>query len=155
MPKSRGWFRSFGLAFAAVAGGWMAAGVAQAAQPDVARMDQIAQSCVTNHQFMGTVPVAQNGKILLDKGYGDADLEWQIPNAPEVKFRPGSMTRQFTAASILLLEQRGRLSTDDLVKKYMPDAPAAWDTITIYNVLTHTSGIPSLTSFPDQQPEGK
>jgi CubicO group peptidase (beta-lactamase class C family) len=59
------------------------------------------------------------------------------------------MTKQFTAASILLLEERGKLSTEDHVKKYMPDAPAAWDKITIYNLLTHTSGIPSFTSFPD------
>jgi CubicO group peptidase (beta-lactamase class C family) len=151
MQRSRRWSRPFGLAVAAMAGSWMAASAAhaQAAQPDVARMDQVAQSYVTNHQFMGVVLVAQNGKILLDKGYGDANLEWQIPSAPDVRFRLGSMTKQFTSASILLLEQRGKLSTDDLVKKYMPDAPAAWDKITIYNLLTHTSGIPNFTAFPD------
>jgi CubicO group peptidase (beta-lactamase class C family) len=53
------------------------------------------------------------------------------------------------AASILLLEDRGKLKTDDPIKKYMPDAPAAWDKITIFNLLTHTSGIPSFTGFPD------
>jgi CubicO group peptidase (beta-lactamase class C family) len=52
------------------------------------------------------------------------------------------MTKQFTAASILLLEDRGKLKTDDLVKKYLPDAPTSWDKITIYHLLTHTSGIP-------------
>lgn len=116
---------------------------------DTARMDQIVQSYVTAKQFMGTVLVAQGDKMLLDKGYGYANLEWQIPDAPEAKFRLGSITKQFTAASILLLEERGKLNTDDPVKKYMPDAPAAWDKITIYNVLTHTSGIPSFTDFPD------
>lgn len=116
---------------------------------DVARMDQIVQSYVTAKQFMGAVLVARSGQILLDKGYGYADLEWQIPDSPETKFRLGSMTKQFTAAAILMLEERGKLSTDDLVKKYMPDAPAAWDKITIYNLLTHTSGIPNFTSFPD------
>jgi CubicO group peptidase (beta-lactamase class C family) len=120
-----------------------------AARPDTARMEEIVQSYVTGKQFMGTVLVAQGDKILLDKGYGYANLEWQIPDAPEAKFRLGSITKQFTAASILLLEERGKLNTDDLVKKYMPDAPAAWDKITIYNVLTHTSGIPSFTEFPD------
>jgi CubicO group peptidase (beta-lactamase class C family) len=120
-----------------------------AARPDTARMEEIVQSYVTGKQFMGTVLVAQGDKILLDKGYGYANLEWQIPDAPEAKFRLGSITKQFTAASILLLEERGKLNTDDLVKKYMPDAPAAWDKITIYNVLTHTSGIPSFTDFPD------
>ena len=115
---------------------------------DVARMDQIVQSHVTAKQFMGAVLVARNGQVLVDKGYGYADLEWQIPDTPDTKFRLGSMTKQFTAAGILILEERGKLSTDDLVKKYIPDAPAAWDKITIYNLLTHTSGIPNFTSFP-------
>ena len=118
---------------------------------DVARMEQIIQFYVTDKRFMGTALVAQNGKVVLSKGYGFADLEWDIPNSPSTKFRLGSITKQFTAASILLLEERGKLKTDDLVKKYMPDAPAAWDKITIFHVLTHTSGIPSFTSFPDYE----
>src|SRR5215831_12713226 len=115
----------------------------------VARMEQIVQSYVPDKQFMGSVLVAQNGKILLDKGYGFANLEWQIPNTPATKFRLGSITKQFTAASILLLEERGKLKVEDPVKKYMPDAPAAWDKVTIFHVLTHTSGIPNFTSFAD------
>ena len=115
----------------------------------VPRMEQIIQSYLANHAFMGTVLVARDGKTLLDKGYGFANLEWQVPNTPTTKFRLGSITKQFTAASILLLEERGKLKTDDPVKKYMPDAPAAWDKVTIFHVLTHTSGIPSFTSFPD------
>jgi CubicO group peptidase (beta-lactamase class C family) len=93
--------------------------------------------------------VARGSDVLFSKGYGSADLEWNIPNAPNTKFRLGSITKQFTAASILLLEERGKLSVNDLVKKYMPDAPAAWDKITIFNLLTHTSGIPNFTGFPD------
>lgn len=115
----------------------------------VARMEQIIQSYVADHRFMGSVLVARDGKTLLDKGYGFANLEWQVPNTPTTKFRLGSITKQFTAASILLLEERGKLKTDDPVKKYMPDAPAAWDKVTIFHLLTHTSGIPSFTSFPD------
>jgi CubicO group peptidase (beta-lactamase class C family) len=60
-----------------------------------------------------------------------------------------SITKEFTAASILLLEERGKLKVEDPVKKYMPDAPAAWDKVTIFNLLTHTSGIPNFTEFPD------
>jgi CubicO group peptidase (beta-lactamase class C family) len=120
-----------------------------AAQDQASRMDQVIQSYVSSKQFMGSVLVVRDGQILLDKGYGYANLEWQVPDSPEAKFRLGSLTKQFTAASILLLEERGKLKTDDLVKKYMPDAPAAWDKITIYNLLTHTSGIPSFTGFPD------
>lgn len=119
------------------------------AQDTAARMEELIQSYVTAKQFMGSVLVSQQGKILLDKGYGSANLEWEIPNSPATKFRLGSITKQFTAASILLLEERGKLKVEDPVKKYMPDAPAAWDKITIFHLLTHTSGIPSFTSFPD------
>jgi CubicO group peptidase (beta-lactamase class C family) len=114
-----------------------------------ARMDQVIQSYVSGKQFMGSVLVARDGKILLEKGYGFANLEWEIPNTPTTKFRLGSITKQFTAASILLLEERGKLKVEDPVKKYMQDAPAAWDKVTIFHLLTHTSGIPSFTSFPD------
>src|SRR5581483_3676617 len=112
-------------------------------------MDQIVQSHLPNHQFMGSVLVARGGDVLLSKGYGSADLEWDIPNSPDTKFRLGSITKQFTAASILLLQERGKLNINDPVKKYMPDAPAAWDKITIFHLLTHTAGIPNFTSFPD------
>jgi CubicO group peptidase (beta-lactamase class C family) len=117
---------------------------------NVARMEQIIQANVPK-QFMGSVLVAQDGKVLLDKGYGFANLEWDIPNTPTTKFRLGSLTKQFTAASILLLEERGKLKVEDPVKKYIPDAPSAWDKITIFHVLTHTSGIPSFTGFPDYE----
>jgi CubicO group peptidase (beta-lactamase class C family) len=112
-------------------------------------MEYVIQSLVDSKQFMGAVLVARGNDILLDKGYGFADLEWNVPNTPTTKFRLGSLTKQFTAASILLLEERGKLSVNDPVKKYMPDSPPAWDKITIFNLLTHTSGIPSFTSFPD------
>jgi len=116
---------------------------------DASRIDQIVQSYVSAKTFMGTVLVARASEVLLSKGYGMANLEWDIPNAPSTKFRLGSVTKQFTAASILLLEERGKLKVDDPVKKYMPDAPAAWDRVTITHLLTHTSGIPSFTGFPD------
>lgn len=113
------------------------------------RMDQVARSYSDSHQFMGSVLIAQGDKVLFEKSYGQANLELNVADSSLTKFRIGSMTKQFTAASILLLEERGKLSTDDYVKKYIPDAPPAWDKITIYNLLTHTSGIPSFTSFPD------
>jgi CubicO group peptidase (beta-lactamase class C family) len=112
-------------------------------------MDQMIQSYVANHQFMGSVLVARDAQVIYSKGFGSANLEWEIPNSPATKFRLGSVTKQFTAASILLLEERGKLKVDDPVKKYLPGAPAAWDKITIYHLLTHTSGIPSFTGFAD------
>jgi CubicO group peptidase (beta-lactamase class C family) len=119
------------------------------AQDNIPRMEQVVQAYVDNKQFMGSALVARDGKVLFSKGYGFANLEWQVPNSPTTKFRLGSITKQFTAACILLLEERGKLKVDDPVKKYMPDAPAAWDKITLFNLLTHTSGIPNFTSFPD------
>jgi CubicO group peptidase (beta-lactamase class C family) len=119
------------------------------AQDNVARMEQVVRSYVDAKEFMGSVLVARDGKVVLSKGYGAANLEWDVPNSPSAKFRLGSITKQFTAACILLLEERGKLKVEDPVKKYMPDAPAAWDKVTIFHLLTHTSGIPSFTGFPD------
>jgi CubicO group peptidase (beta-lactamase class C family) len=112
-------------------------------------LDSVVEPYVKSRAFMGAVLVARDGDILLNKGYGSANLEWDIPNTPTTKFRLGSLTKQFTAASILLLEERGRLKVEDPVKKYLPDAPAAWDRITIFNLLTHSSGIPNFTGFPE------
>jgi CubicO group peptidase (beta-lactamase class C family) len=114
-------------------------------------MEQIVQDSVTSQHFMGTVLVSRDGSTILDKGYGSADLEWNIPNAPDTRFRLGSITKQFTAAGILLLEERGKLKVFDPISKYLPDTPPAWKNITFYHLLTHTSGIPSFTSFPDYE----
>jgi CubicO group peptidase (beta-lactamase class C family) len=121
----------------------------QSQTPNTARMEEIIHSYVSDKQFMGTVLVARDQAVILDKAYGFANLEWSVQNTPTTKFRLGSITKQFTSACVFLLQERGKLKIDDPVKKYMPDAPAAWDKITIYNLLTHTSGIPSFTSFPD------
>ena len=88
-------------------------------------------------------------RYCLAKGMGLPTWNGSVPNSPTTKFRLGSVTKQFTAACILLLEERGKLKLDDPVKKYMTDAPAAWDKITIFNLLTHTSGIPDFAEFYD------
>jgi hypothetical protein len=88
-------------------------------------MQQIIHSYTDDKTFMGTVLVVKNGKALIDQGYGSADLEWSIPNSPDTRFRLGSITKQFTAASILLLAKRGKLNIDDPISKYLPDAPPA------------------------------
>jgi CubicO group peptidase (beta-lactamase class C family) len=116
---------------------------------DAARMEEVVQTYVRSKSFMGTVLVARGPDVILNKGYGSANLEWDVPNTPTTRFRLGSITKQFTAASILLLEERGKLKLEDPIKKYVPEAPAAWDGITIFNLLTHSSGIPNFTSLPD------
>jgi CubicO group peptidase (beta-lactamase class C family) len=121
------------------------------APPTIDRMDQIIQSEVAAKTFMGSVLVARGGDVILSRGYGSAVLEWNIPNTPATKFRLGSLTKQFTAAAVLLLEERGKLNVNDPIKKYLTDAPAAWDNITIHHLLSHTSGIPNFTSFPEYE----
>src|SRR5471032_2921473 len=83
---------------------------------DVARMEQVLQAAAVDNKFMGTVLVAQGDTILLDKGYGSANLEWNIPNTPATRLRIGSLAKQFTAVAILLLEERGKLKLDDPVR---------------------------------------
>lgn len=116
-----------------------------------AKLDEAVQALAKDGKFMGSILVARGDEVLLSKGYGSADLEKQIPNDPKTKFRLASVTKQFTAAAILLLEERGKLKIDAPVKKYLPDVPAAWDKVTIFHLLTHTSGIPSFTDFPEYQ----
>jgi CubicO group peptidase (beta-lactamase class C family) len=113
----------------------------------------VAASYVADYHFKGTVLVAKGDRVILSKRYGLANPDRDIPNTPSTKFRLGSITKQFTAACILLLEERGKLKVEDPVKKYMADAPPAWDKITIRNLLTHTAGIPNLTSFPNSSAE--
>jgi CubicO group peptidase (beta-lactamase class C family) len=125
-----------------------------AAAQDVARMEELIRGRVDDGSFMGTVLVARADAVILSKGYGSANLEWNLPNTPSTKFRIGSITKQFTAASILLLAERGKLALDDPIKKHYSIAPPAWDAITIRHLLTHTSGIPNHTSFPEFQQTG-
>ncbi len=112
-------------------------------------LKEIVASYVANEQFMGAVLVAKDGHLLFNEGYGFANLEWEIPNSSTTKFRLGSLTKQFTAVAILLLEESGQLSITDSIKKYLPDAPIAWNDITLFHLLTHTSGIPNYTRLPE------
>jgi CubicO group peptidase (beta-lactamase class C family) len=116
---------------------------------DQQSMSDAIEHRVSGAEFTGAVLVSRGSTILVNKGYGSANLEWQMPNSPATRFRVASLTKQFTAAAIMLLEQRGMLRIEDPVSKYLPDAPAAWRSITVFNLLTHTSGIPDLTTFPD------
>ena len=120
---------------------------------DTSPYDKFVEYYVSNNNFMGTVLVARDNDILFNKGFGSANLEWDIPNTPTTKFRLGSVTKQFTAAAILILEEKGKLNIDNPIKNYLPDIPEAWDKITTFNLLTHSAGIPNFTSFPEYQKE--
>src|SRR5580704_6936957 len=98
------------------------------------------------HFFRGAVLVGIDGKIVFENAYGLGDEEWSASNTIHTKFRIASLSKQFTAACILLLQERGRLDVHDPISRYMSDLPAAWQAITIHQLLTHTSGIPNSTN---------
>ena len=116
----------------------------QPAQDDktATRIDEIVRFRVEHDDFSGSVLVAKGDQIVFNKSYGLANIEWNIPNTTTTKFRLGSVTKQFTAAAILLLEEDGKLKLDASVKTYWPEAPRTWDNVTVFNLLTHTSGMP-------------
>ena len=118
-------------------------------QTKSAKIDALIQQYVANRQFNGSVLVAEKGQIIFKKGYGMANMEWNIPNAPDTKFRLGSITKQFTAMLIMQLVEKGKLKLTGKVTDYLPDYPkATGDKITIHHLLTHTSGLSNYTNFP-------
>lgn len=131
-----------------LAAGPLAAAGPEAAKDPAAQMDAYLAAAHKIGRFSGSVLVAHKGKVVLNKGYGMANYELDVPNTPGTKFRLGSVTKQFTAMVILQLEERGKLKVTDTVKAFFPDYPSG-EKITLHHLLTHTSGIPSLTGFPD------
>jgi len=112
-------------------------------------VDEFITPYVDAKTFSGSVLIAEGENVLISKGYGMANLEHDVPNTPQTKFRLGSITKQFTAMAILMLQEQGQLDVQDPVCDYIPDCPEAWQAITIHHLLTHSSGIPNYTGFPD------
>ncbi len=124
-------------------------GKTQLTGPDAAtaqKLDEYMTALTDAGQFSGTVLVARDGTVLLSKGYGMANYEFSVKNTPQTVFPIGSNTKQFTAAGIMKLQEQGKLNVTDPVTWYVPDAPR-WKDIKIYNLLNHTSGIPSEGGF--------
>ena len=119
------------------------------AQDHFAKIDTLLKQYSDYGLFQGSVLVSDHGKVY-EKGFGLANKEWDIPNAPDTKFRLGSVTKQFTATLILQLVEQGKIKLDGKITDYLPDyRKDTGDRVTIHNLLTHTSGIPSYTSRPD------
>jgi len=110
------------------------------------KLDEYMTELAGAGRFDGAVLVARGGTVLLSKGYGMANYEFSVPNTPQTVFPIGSNTKQFTAAGIMKLQEQGRLNVTDPVSLYIPAAPR-WKDIRIYNLLNHTSGIPSEGGF--------
>jgi CubicO group peptidase (beta-lactamase class C family) len=103
-----------------------------------------------NHQagvFDGSVLVAQNGQVIFSKGYGFADRENKIPNMPQTKFRLASISKQFTAMAVLLLQEQGKLDVEDDICNYITDCPDIFKPVKIRHLLSHSSGIPGATQY--------
>lgn len=96
---------------------------------------------LTPDRFAGTVLVAKEGEVVLNKGYGMANRARHIPNSSESVIIIGSITKQFTAAGILKLEMQGKLGTEDALEEYFPDLPEEKRHITLHQLLTHTAGL--------------
>ena len=114
-----------------------------------AKFDEYVRAQGQPNGFMGTVLVARDGKPLFVKGYGFANVEWQIPNAADTKFRIGSVTKQFTSMLIMQLREQGKVKLEDSICVYLEPCPETWKPVTIHHLLTHTSGIPTYTGLAD------
>ena len=113
------------------------------------KIDALLTKAYELRQFNGSALVADESGVVFKKGYGYANFEWQIPNAPDVRFRLASITKQFTSMVVMQLVGEGKLKLDGKITDYLPDyRKDTGDRITITQLLNHTSGIPSYTSQP-------
>ena len=120
------------------------------AQHKAEKIDEFIQKMVEYNSFTGSALIADDREVLLEKGYSFANREWDIPNKLDTKFRIGSITKQFTAAIILLLREEGKLNLDDKITDHIDYyRKDTGDEVTIHQLLVHNSGIPSYTSIPN------
>jgi CubicO group peptidase (beta-lactamase class C family) len=104
-------------------------------------LDELLAQWTRDGTFTGSVLIAQDGVVFLNKGYGLSDRAQGIPNTPGTRFHLGSISKQFTAMAILILQSQGELNVQDPICNTIASCPAAWQDITIHQLLTHTSGL--------------
>jgi CubicO group peptidase (beta-lactamase class C family) len=105
-------------------------------------IDDYVQNQMREQRIPGlSLAVVQNDRLVKAKGYGLANIELNVPVAPESVFQSGSVGKQFTAAAVMLLVEAGKINLDDKISRSLPGTPSAWQGITIRHLLTHTSGI--------------
>ena len=119
------------------------------AQDHATKIKEVLDLANKYRQFNGSALVAENGKVIYKGGFGLANMEWNIPNTADTKFRLGSITKQFTAMLTLELVEQGKIKLDGKISDYLPDyRKDIGEKVTVHHLLTHTSGIPSYTSQP-------
>jgi CubicO group peptidase (beta-lactamase class C family) len=120
------------------------------AQEKIEKIDTLIQVYHDSGQFNGTVLVAEKGNVIFKKGYGLANREWNIPNKPDTKFRLGSITKQFTSMLILQQVEKGKIDLQGKLSDYLPYyRKDTGSKVTVHQLLTHSSGIPSYTGLPN------
>lgn len=116
----------------------------------VAEIDAYLKGLVAEDRFSGAVLLAREGQVLYAQGYGPADRDQGIENRPETRFPILSITKQFTAMAVLMLQEQGKLNVQDPVCQYINNCSAAWQEITIHHLLTHTAGLLDPPELSDQ-----
>jgi uncharacterized protein (TIGR01244 family) len=129
---------------------WVVMWLPVAAQSSIAAaVDEMLAKEFKANEPGAAVIVVKDGKVVFRKGYGMANLELGVPVEPDMIFRIGSVTKQFTAVATLMLAEQGKLALTDEITKFLPDYPTQGRRITVEHLLTHTSGIVSYTGLPD------
>jgi CubicO group peptidase (beta-lactamase class C family) len=119
----------------------LAACAVEAPQDLAGQLDELLTELESEQDFRGSVLVAQNGVVLLSKGYGLADQERQIPNLPQTRYRIHWLTMPFSSMAIMQLQAAGMMDVHDEICEYIAECPEHWQAITIHHLLTHTAGI--------------
>ena len=114
---------------------------AQEAIPQQTNIDNIFSRWDTKDAPGGTVGIIKDGELIFTKGYGMANLDYNIPNESKTVFKIASTSKQFTAASIILLSEQGKLSLEDTLMNFFPNFPAYANEVTVQHLLNHTSGV--------------
>jgi CubicO group peptidase (beta-lactamase class C family) len=111
-------------------------------------VDDLMRDAMKQHPIPGAaLAIIRGWRAVKTAAYGMANLEWHTPATPETVFEVGSVTKQFTAAAILLLAQEGKLAVDDKIARHLKETPASWSQISIRQLLTHTSGLKNYTGL--------
>src|SRR4051812_1339464 len=136
------------IAVAAAAAVVAVAAPASAASDVSAQLDALVAPHFAADGPGAVVLVKKGDQILLRKAYGMANVELGVPMRPELIFRLGSVTKQFTSAAIMMLVDEGKVALGDDIRKYVPDYPKKAATVTLEHLLTHTGGVPNFTDLP-------
>jgi CubicO group peptidase (beta-lactamase class C family) len=122
---------------------FLLASVPATAQTD--KVDDYVKAEMEKRRIPGmTLAVTRDGKVVKHKAYGLANIELNVPAAPETLYQIASTTKTFTATAIMTLVEEGKLALDDKVSKWLPEIPPAWGGVTVRHCLTHTSGLPDI-----------